>query len=218
LFNVPRLLVGALALGLLALGLNLAGGLTPAHVAAQQPPGDSIDIEYNASTCRVSVDWEDGQEDTEVLRVSVDAIQRSPVNVNDIVGNQSQILSTFTLDEDEDQQRVTAEIYDGEELLDRETRDLLCEPEPNPTPTATNTPVPPTATPVPPTATPLPTVEVPSFVEICNRLGGLWNGTSCVMPQPTQGPSTVVVVQPTPVPAATGRITGPNTGDGGLVR
>jgi hypothetical protein len=53
-------------------------------------------------------------------------------------------------------------------------------------------------------------------VEICNKLGGLWNGTSCVMSQPTQGPSTVVVVQPTPAPA--GSITPPSTGSAGLVR
>jgi hypothetical protein len=160
---------------------------------AQQPGQDGIDIDYDADTCVVSLDFEDGTDDSTVLESSVQTgavlVNRPDILINDVVGDQSQILATFTVDVGT--HVVSATLFSGAEELDSETQEVTCEPAP--TPTATEEP---TATPEP-TATEEPEQPTPIIIIVERE------------PIPT-------LTATTAPPPATGTIRPPSTGDGGL--
>jgi len=214
----PLTVVGLGVSALVILGLFAMAG----SVSAQQPRSDTIDIEYNAAKCEVSVDWTDGTQDSTLLEVSVQTgavvVDKPDIDINDVVGDQSQTLSTFTVAVGTHTVRAT--LYSGEKELDEDLRVVECVA---PTPTPTATAIPPTATPVPATATPAPTATPVVVTEIvrsdtfafCSNgtVVNLTKGERCpVVPQQP-------IVQATPIvpQAPSGSIRPPSTGDGGLV-
>ncbi len=178
-------LAGAAVLGLAALS----------SVAAQQPNHDSIEVSTRDSGCTIRIIWTDGTDDSTHLRVSVNAIERGTVLIDDFVGDQdgnANPLASFGVDSGSN--TINARLYTGPvdepKLLDEDRETHECVP-PTPTstplPTATVTPFP-TATP-PPTATSVPpTASAPDLLCLNGRLDKLSETTyvcTAISPVPT---------------------------------
>ena len=123
-------------------------------VTAQQPALDTLDIDEFG--CVITVEWNDGTDDTEQIEVYVDGARVYNFVWDDEIGDRSRDVVTFTAAEGAEIEAVLT-ANGGETTY---TVDEIAGPCPTPTatprpPTATPTPVPPTAT-----ATPQPPVEI----------------------------------------------------------
>lgn len=138
----------------IALGLS--------SVYAIQPEEDDIDLDEQG--CVVTTEWIDGMEDALKITISVNGIVKTTVNLDDIVGDQSMVVNTFTAEEGDD---VIARLDTDEDGVNDESSSLTVGECPTPVPTST--PVPATAvstsTPVPATAVP-PTAVPPTPIII----------------------------------------------------
>ncbi len=221
-------------------------GFAAATTGAQQPPGDSIEIQTRDSGCTVRIIWTDGTDDATHLRVSVNAIERGVVLIDDYVGDQDGNANPLTsFDVDSGSNTINARLYTGPvdeaKLLDEDRETHECNPPATPTATV----VPPTATSVPSTATPVvvtatPPPATPDIFCLGGKLETVSAGLivcvantatpSSVAPPPLQtavcpNGSVITVgvgVCPSPatvqvLPAGVSIIRPPSTGDAGLL-
>lgn len=172
------------------LGIIFAALLTPfliataVSVSAQQPNVDDIDIDV--SGCGYTIEWIDGTQTALKLTYSVNGVTKPAINLDDVVGDQSQILVDAKGNEGDKIRAVLDLSGDAPDVVRNATLGAC----PTSTSTATATP---TNTAVPSTATPLPTLTpVPSI------------------------PTPVVIIQTVEVPVVRTVIQPPSTGDAGL--
>lgn len=133
-------------------------------ISAAQPREDSVVLDKDG--CSVELSWVDGLETTSKITFSVDGVVKNTFTIDDIVGDQSDVLLNYTGVEG---QSLRARLYVGTEIASEATATITKCPTATPTSTATptNTATPvatSTATPVPPIPTPIvivQTVEVP---------------------------------------------------------
>lgn len=167
--KVPILTWVAVAAAFLCL---LYGGVFLAHeVSAAQPREDAVVLDKDG--CDVEVSWVDGMETAEKVTISFDGVVKNTITLDDIVGDQSDVLATVSASEGVS---IRARLYVDGEIADEATTAITKCPTATPAPSVTPTSVPPTATatPVPPTSTPvvptpvviIQTVEVPKVVTV----------------------------------------------------
>ncbi|MGD9893891.1 MAG: hypothetical protein AB7U18_21620 [Dehalococcoidia bacterium] len=192
--DLPRLILFTL----MAMAIVLALVTLAGTAQAQQPSEDGVDIDQGPA-CLISVEFIDGTEDTETIEIFVNDIRTANIVFNDVVGDQSQIVATFTAEPgDEILARVTANEDEYEDTL---TVADCPTPTATPTSTATATPTK-TATPIP-TSTAAPPAPTATPIVITNTIT---NNTVTERVVEVPGPVvTRTIIQP------------PSTGDGGLV-
>lgn len=153
--DLPRLILFTLIA--MAIVLALATLAIPAQAA--QPREDSVDIDQGPA-CLISVEFIDGTQDTETIEVFVNDIRTLNIVFNDVVGDQSQTVATFTAKPGDD---ILARVTAGEDEHEDTLTVKDC-PAPTATPTNTATPAPTsTATPLP-TATPVAPIPTPIVI------------------------------------------------------
>lgn len=175
-----------LALPIVALAVYFAAG--GPSVQAQQPREDTIVIDLDGCGGG-AVEWRDGAEDSTRATVAINGVIVATINLDDVVGNQSGEIATFTAAPGD---QIRVRLYDGEEQLSEDSATIPACPTATATatPTSTATSVPATATPAP-TSTPVPPAPTP-IVVVQERVVTV------------EVPRTVV-------------ISPPSTGDGGLL-
>lgn len=200
-------------LPILAFLVMICMGVFGSTAFAQQPSTDTIRISTNG--CNVNIRWSDGTQDAVLLKVSVNAVFRDDIDIDDVVGDQSATLSSFTAPENAE---IIARLFvDGEELpSDTDTKTVgKC---PTATPTATNTPVQSSATPTTgPTVvvnTPVPPTPVVVFVPAPAPQVRVDSPVFVEVNIPTQ--PVVVSVPAAPAQVVRNVISPPSTGDGNL--
>lgn len=181
------------ALPIIALAVYFGAGLNAYQAHAAQPREDGIDVDL-AACGGGTVYWFDGLQVAAKATISVNGIVKTTVTLDDIVGDQSGVIASFTAVPGDN---VIARLYVGSEVVDSVERTIPACPTATATATATatNTAIPATSTPVP-TSTPAPT-QTPIVI------------TNTVIQE------RVVVATPV-VSASASTVRPPSTGDGGL--